>query len=346
MRYLILERQFQLEKILEEINKKPTGKFMVYGISGIGKTTFLRMVEHNLKSLGKKVIWVQRFPSEGWEKRYKDIDRVYIIDDLDEAYYQQHLVRRVVESSNCCICTSRKKWDFSVDFEITLEALSDNEVFNIVMNRLRSYDLSDNNLGKIISKIKEEGSNNPSYVVDVINSYFRESRLKSEFFSDFSEDICQSYTLGKGMDLTYPKIFLPDHNKIIIPKEIKKDIRIINKSLITQIAERPEILDSLTFRQFEEAVCELFEKNGYKVILTKQTHDGGKDLIILNHSLMGNLVFYAECKKFARTRPVGVDLVRQFYGTIAADRVTAGIFITSSYFSSDADTFARLYKPN
>lgn len=336
-----MNRQIQLEKFLEEINKNPTGKYMVYGTSGMGKTTFVRMVAHALKLQGKNVIWVQRFPSEEWEKRYRDIERVYIIDDLDEAYYQQHLIRRVLDSTNCCICTSRKKWDFNVDFEVTLKILSDDDVLNIIMDRLRSFALSNNDLKRIISKIQKTETRNPADIVKAINYHFQEAGLKSDFFTYFSDDVCQSYILGKGIDLTCPKIFLPEHNKIIIPKEIKEDIRVVNKSLITQIADRPEILYSLTSREFEEAVCELFEKNGYKVILTKQTHDGGKDLIILNHSLMGNLVFYAECKKFARGRPVGVDLVRQFYGTIAADRVTAGVFITSSYFSIAAHKFAR-----
>ena len=87
---------------------------------------------------------------------------------------------------------------------------------------------------------------------------------------------------------------VPEHNYIKIPAEIRNDVKIINRSLLDQIAKKPEILYHLSSREFEEAVCELFEKRGYKVKLTKQTRDGGKDIIILNNSLLGDLVFYAK----------------------------------------------------
>lgn len=111
-----------------------------------------------------------------------------------------------------------------------------------------------------------------------------------------------------------------------------------------KVALRPEILQEITPRQFEELVCELFERKGYNVQLTKQTRDGGKDLIVLNNSVLGDLVIYAECKKKAPKHPVNVGLVRQLYGTVEADRVTAGIMVTNSYFSKDARRFQQTIK--
>lgn len=72
--------------------------------------------------------------------------------------------------------------------------------------------------------------------------------------------------------------------------------------------------------------------------------DGGKDLIVLNNSVLGDLVIYAECKKKAPKHPVNVGLVRQLYGTVEADRVTAGIMVTNSYFSKDARRFQQTIK--
>ena len=51
------------------------------------------------------------------------------------------------------------------------------------------------------------------------------------------------------------------------------------------------------------------------------------------------MVFYAECKKYAPKYPVGVGLVRELYGTVMADRATAGILVTSSYFTNGAREF-------
>ena len=126
--------------------------------------------------------------------------------------------------------------------------------------------------------------------------------------------------------------------------ELKNDINVVTHSLVDKVALRPEILQEITPRQFEELVCELFERKGYNVQLTKQTRDGGKDLIVLNNSMLGDLVIYAECKKKAPKHPVNVGLVRQLYGTVEADRVTAGIMVTNSYFSKDARRFQQTIK--
>lgn len=63
-----------------------------------------------------------------------------------------------------------------------------------------------------------------------------------------------------------------------------------------------------------------------------------------DNSMLGDLVIYAECKKKAPKHPVNVGLVRQLYGTVEADRVTAGIMVTNSYFSKDARRFQQTIK--
>ena len=78
--------------------------------------------------------------------------------------------------------------------------------------------------------------------------------------------------------------------------------------------------------------------------LTKQTRDGGKDLIILHNSSLGDFVIYAECKKRAPKYPVNVGFVRELYGTVNADNATAGIMVTTSYFSRDARKYREKIK--
>ena len=41
---------------------------------------------------------------------------------------------------------------------------------------------------------------------------------------------------------------------------------------------------------------------------------------------------------------MNVGLVRQLYGTVEADRVTAGIMVTNSYFLKDARRFQQTIK--
>jgi len=94
-------------------------------------------------------------------------------------------------------------------------------------------------------------------------------------------------------------------------------------------------------RQFEEFVAELLEREGFNVNLTKATRDGGKDIFIATKNNLGNFLYYVECKRYSSDNPVGVNLVRELYGTISADRATAGLLITSSYFTPDAISFTK-----
>lgn len=121
------------------------------------------------------------------------------------------------------------------------------------------------------------------------------------------------------------------------------DIRIVN-NLIENIYKSPDDIYKLSSRQFEELIAELFIKRGYNVKLTKATKDGGKDLMILEDNILGNHLIYGECKRYSPNRHIGVNLVRELYGTVVADRATAGVLVTSSYFSKEAKIFTEKIK--
>lgn len=52
-------RQNELGILLNEIEKNPLGKYLIYGSAGMGKTTFLHMLEKVLIQQGKNVEWIQ-----------------------------------------------------------------------------------------------------------------------------------------------------------------------------------------------------------------------------------------------------------------------------------------------
>jgi len=124
-------------------------------------------------------------------------------------------------------------------------------------------------------------------------------------------------------------------------RQIVSDIKIFNSSVLSRIKSNPSEMYKLKPREFEEFIAELMLKQGYIVDLTQATRDGGKDLIVARHQDIGNFIYYVECKQFQPKNPVGVKLVRELGGTILADKVTAGIMITSSYFSPDAIEFSQ-----
>jgi hypothetical protein len=101
----------------------------------------------------------------------------------------------------------------------------------------------------------------------------------------------------------------------------------------------PEGVQKLSPREFEELVAHLLERQGYSVSLTQETRDGGKDILIATPTDLGDLLYVVECKRYAPDNPIGVSLVRELYGVVEHERATAGILVTSSYFSNDALKF-------
>lgn len=121
----------------------------------------------------------------------------------------------------------------------------------------------------------------------------------------------------------------------------KKESAIITLSpvsdrLLKYLSENPEAFYQLKSRKFEEVMAEIYNKLGYNVELTKATRDGGKDIIIRKPEILGDFIYYVECKKYAADDPVGVGIVRAFDGVINMNRVNGGIIATTSYFAKDA----------
>jgi restriction system protein len=96
-------------------------------------------------------------------------------------------------------------------------------------------------------------------------------------------------------------------------------------------------LSQMSWREFEALVQEAFRLRGYSVQrLGGDGPDGGVDLV-LERDGEKTLV---QCKQW-RAFKVGVSVVRELYGVMAAQGATAGIVVTSGTFSQDAIDFAE-----
>lgn len=337
-------RKRELKEFLDAFIKKLDGKYVIYGAPGMGKTTFLHMVGSELVKLGMRVVEIDtRMHRNGLGSQYDALidEAIFLIDGLDEMYNLHYWIEEIHKKKLKCICTSREKVQrIDFDYEFYLHGLTKEEIFQLYNRRLGKYQLT--NFEKILKLF--EGEMSPQDVLTLVRKEVIDNNSLEKFFHDLPADIYQTYIYGKGLDIACPKSLLPSHNKIVIPAEIKNDVKVVNKSLIEKVAQNPEILYSIQPREFEEMVCELFEKKGYKVKLTKQTHDGGKDIIVLNDSMLGDLIFYAECKRFSKNHPVEVSLVRELFGVVEADQATAGIMVTTSYYSEEAKDYRNKIK--
>lgn len=141
------------------------------------------------------------------------------------------------------------------------------------------------------------------------------------------------------------EILLPDSKKNIdISNAAIIKLSPINDNVLRHLAENPQELYNLSGGDFEEVMEKIYSKLGYDVERTKATRDGGKDLIIRKREILGDFVYYVECKKYSSNKPIGVGIVKNLACTINDDGVNGGILATTSFFTSDAIKHIKDYK--
>jgi len=97
-----------------------------------------------------------------------------------------------------------------------------------------------------------------------------------------------------------------------------------------------ETIRALSWRDFEHLVGEAYRRQGYTVLENNDTGpDGGVDLRLKKD---GNS-FLIQCKQW-RNMKVGVKVVRELFGIVAAEHATCGVVITSGIFTQEARNFA------
>ncbi len=114
------------------------------------------------------------------------------------------------------------------------------------------------------------------------------------------------------------------------------------KNLVTDVAQSKasDALDGMSWREFEMLVGEGFRLQGYQVVETGGGGaDGGVDLVLTKPGKHGGEKFLVQCKQW-RAFKVGVDVVRELYGVMAAKGATGGFVVTSGRFTADAISFA------
>ena len=92
----------------------------------------------------------------------------------------------------------------------------------------------------------------------------------------------------------------------------------------------------MTWQQFELLVGEAFRSQGYGVAeLGGAGPDGGVDLVLTKNGSR----YLVQCKQW-RAFKVGVSVVRELYGVMAAQRAAGGFLVTSGRLTEEAKAFA------
>jgi restriction system protein len=138
-------------------------------------------------------------------------------------------------------------------------------------------------------------------------------------------------TLAKGLQFIVPTGFLFAGLASFIK-------RLQARALLTQAQSAPgQAISTMTWSQFERLIGESFRHRGYKVA---ETGGGGSDGGVDLHLTKDGKSFLVQCKHW-RTQRVGVSIVRELNGVIAARHAAGGFVVTSGQFTPEAWHFAQ-----
>lgn len=342
--FFVLEKE--LAKLNEICHTQTNYHVLVIGVAGCGKTTLIKVLGNKLSTTNLNSVFIQvstlneNFDLSTYIKQQTE-NTVFLIDGLDESKNPEKILKQL-QHMNRVIITSRQLYSNYIFTDIIrIGRLSKEQCAKLIDSYLGPIKLASEIFEVLVDS---SGSLAISLILQLVNEYINNSDQIHDALLKFGSKFSQKYKLGQGLYLQAPELLIPEKPEITIPQPIVEDISIINTSLLTNVAHDPNLIHKCTPRQFEEIVCEMLNKKGYKVNLTNQTRDGGKDIIIVENNLLGSFLVYVECKHYSPERPIGVNLVRELYGTISADEATAGLLITSSYFSKDAINFKNKVK--
>lgn len=102
-------------------------------------------------------------------------------------------------------------------------------------------------------------------------------------------------------------------------------------------ALKPELLNDLPPRHFEELVANLLRKAGYRVELTKASRDGGYDIVATRQLPLipgGGEKILVQCKRYSR--PIGLSEIHQLIGVRVRSGATSAMLVTTSNFTRQA----------
>lgn len=115
------------------------------------------------------------------------------------------------------------------------------------------------------------------------------------------------------------------------------------KRLVNDVAETQgaDALNGMRWQEFEMLVGESFRLQGFQVVETGGGGaDGGVDLVLSKPAQNGHEKFLVQCKQW-RAYKVGVDVVRELYGVMAARGAAGGFVVTSGRYTDEAKQFAE-----
>ncbi|HCF3974269.1 TPA: restriction endonuclease [Pseudomonas aeruginosa] len=106
---------------------------------------------------------------------------------------------------------------------------------------------------------------------------------------------------------------------------------------VANAREAGRTIEGISWREFELLVGEAFRRKGFAVVEKgDRGPDGGVDLVL--H--LGTEKYLVQCKQWKAIN-VGVTVIREFFGVMAAEGAAGGFVVTSGRYTSEAKAFAE-----
>lgn len=107
----------------------------------------------------------------------------------------------------------------------------------------------------------------------------------------------------------------------------------INSSILERIKNIDDIYKISPF-QFENLVGELLEKQGLEIKMTPKSKDGGRDILSILKTPIGEILTIVECKQYSKDRKVGIEIAERFMWVCDHnDHASKAMIVTTSGFT-------------
>jgi restriction system protein len=312
---------------------------MINGLPGIGKTALAR---ESLKKQDRNItpLW---FSFDNISQRSEEFSKildqsltgrtleslypewvVVVLDGADGASTEElYKLTRVIfnyKRVGGIIVTSRQRIRLK-GHEIRLESLSQEEKREILNKNLREA-LSYETAQSLIEKVGD-------------------SPLAISLVSNLLQKLPADQVL-RNLDGQVYDLKKSEQSRIV--QALRPEIVSFSNELIVQLKKSPDKLHDVNSRQFEHLIADLFHDMGWEVELTQATRDGGRDILAHLNTGVTKLLCLIEAKKYRYDRPVGIQLVKNLYGTFCDEQANSAMLVTTSYFTSDAKKFQAKHK--
>jgi restriction system protein len=330
-------RRQELDLLARELLLSDAKVVGIIGPPGAGKTALaMKFAQMHRDSFPAGVYHVHATP---WESLTETIaahvsnpssSYLLILDELEaRPPHQQHAeiqAIRALRPTARIICLARSyTWSGQADLTLELGNLSRAE-FSELVEKFKGFDASVDLDIDLFSAL----GGNPLF-----------ARLTADLLE--SSSLTPRELLRRLHSFTYSGLVGADGRPLargsLVENQIVVDICSVSDDLLRRVHSNPKLLYELTPRRFEEFVAEVLDRLGYQVTLTPASKDGGKDIYAARKDHLGSFLYVVECKKYAPDHRVGVGLIRELNGVVQAERATAGILATTSFFTKGAKEF-------